>query len=62
MNYYTNKGESLANSFYSKEVKEQVVELETKYETIKKEKEIAFQKEEILENELKIKNRKINTR
>ena len=59
MNYYTNKGESLANSFYSKEVKEQVVELETKYETIKKEKEIALQKEQILANELAIKNRNI---
>ena len=36
MNYYTAKGEGLAISFYSKEVKEQVVELETKYETEKK--------------------------
>lgn len=59
MNYYTNKGEGLANSFYSKEIKEQVVELETKYETVKKEKEIALQKEQILANELAIKNRNI---
>lgn len=59
MNYYTAKGEGLAISFYSKEVKEQVVELETKYETAKKEKEILLQKEQILANELAIKNRNL---
>lgn len=59
MNYYTAKGEGLAISFYSKEMKEQVVELETKYETEKKEKEIAQQKEQILESELAIKNRNL---
>ncbi|MDT7830954.1 tetratricopeptide repeat protein [Flavobacteriaceae bacterium S356] len=59
MNYYTAKGEGLAISFYSKEVKEQVVELETKYETAKKEKEILQQKEQILANELAIKNRNL---
>lgn len=59
MNYYTGKGEGLAISFYSKEIKEQVVELETKYETEKKEKEIAQQKEQILANELAIKNRNL---
>lgn len=59
MNYYTAKGEGLAISFYSKEVKEQVVELETKYETEKKEKEILQQKEQILANELSIQNRNL---
>lgn len=59
MNYYTEKGEGLAISFYSKEVKEQVVELETKYETAKKEKEILQQKEQLLANELAIKNRNL---
>lgn len=59
MNYYTGKGENLAISFYSKEVKEQVVELETKYETAKKEKEILQQKEQLLAKELAIKNRNL---
>ncbi|REE80815.1 tetratricopeptide repeat protein [Lutibacter oceani] len=38
-----------------------IFELETKYETVKKEKEIAQQKEELLKNELEIKNKNFYT-
>ena len=50
---------SLKEELFEKEKTKSIFELETKYETEKKEKEIAIQKEELLENELKIKSRNL---
>ncbi|MGB0890707.1 MAG: tetratricopeptide repeat-containing sensor histidine kinase [Flavobacteriaceae bacterium] len=52
-----NSYSKLKEELFEKEKTKSIFELETKYETEKKEKEIALQKEEILENQLKIKNR-----
>ena len=51
-NYY-----QLSDSIASIDVKNSVNELEAKYETEKKEKEIALQKQDLLDQELQIKNR-----
>ncbi|MEQ6123613.1 sensor histidine kinase [Pseudotenacibaculum sp. MALMAid0570] len=47
----------LNDSIASSDIQNKVNELETKYQTSQKEKEIAIQKQEILDNELKLKNR-----
>ena len=57
--YYTNKDEINSLNLVSEQRKKEIVELETQYQTEKKEKEIALQKKVILENELKIKNRNL---
>jgi signal transduction histidine kinase len=59
MSAYVHKAETLSNSYLSGEIKKGVIELETKYETAKKEKEILEQKEQILANKLMIKNRNL---
>lgn len=47
------------DSLYEDNKTKTIFELETKYETAKKEKEIAQQKEQLLKNELEIKNRTV---
>lgn len=49
------------DSLFVEEKTKTIFELETKYETAKKEKEIAQQKEELLKNELEIKNKNLTT-
>jgi signal transduction histidine kinase len=57
VNHYSDKFSILSNAYLSENITKEIAELETKYETEKKEKEIALQKEQLLESELKIKNR-----
>jgi signal transduction histidine kinase len=49
------------DSLFVEEKTKAIFELETKYETEKKEKEIAQQKEELLKNELEIKNKNLTS-
>ncbi len=56
---YHTKFYALNDSIASKEIKNKINELETKYQTTKKEKEIALQEQEILDQELKIQNRNL---
>lgn len=57
--YYQKKFEDLNDIIRNETITKQIVEIETKYETEKKEKEIIQQKEQLLESELKIKNRNL---
>ncbi|WP_347175500.1 tetratricopeptide repeat-containing sensor histidine kinase [Polaribacter uvawellassae] len=57
--FYQKKYDDLNNIIRNENVTKQVAEIETKYETEKKEKEIALQKEQLLESELKVKNRNL---
>lgn len=52
---YTTLNDSIASS----DIQNRINELETKYQTSQKEKEIAIQKQELLDQELKIKNRNL---
>ena len=56
---YLFKLKTIQESLTSNEIKEKISNYEVKYETEKKEKEIAIQKEQLLENELTIKNRNL---
>ena len=59
VNYYSDKYTKLNSLYISENQSDKILELETKYQTEKKEKEIAKQKEELLEQELAIKNRNL---
>ncbi|OSY86906.1 hypothetical protein WH52_14070 [Tenacibaculum holothuriorum] len=50
---------TMQDSILNSRITKEIAEVQEKYNTAKKEKEIALQKEEILENELKIKNRNL---
>ena len=56
---YLFKLKEIEDSLTSNEVKDKISNYEVKYETAKKEKEIAVQKEQLLEQELAIKNRNL---
>ncbi|QNM84672.1 tetratricopeptide repeat protein [Polaribacter pectinis] len=56
-NIYLNKYIISKDSLFEKEKSKDIAEIQTKYETTKKEAQIAIQKEKLLENELAIKNR-----
>lgn len=57
--FYFNEYSQLQDSLLSKEILSQVSNYETQYKTEKKEKEIAIQKQELLNQELKLKNRNL---
>ncbi|WP_417201487.1 tetratricopeptide repeat-containing sensor histidine kinase [Bizionia sp.] len=57
--WYQTKFNELETELNSEKVIKQIAEIETKYETEKKEKEIAVQKEQLLKNELLIKNKNL---
>ena len=57
--FYSDKYSNLNSIYTSENQIKKISEIETKYETEKKEKEIAQQKEQLLENEIKIKNRNL---
>ena len=59
--YYFAKFEHLNDSIYNNKVIAKITDIETKYKTAEKEKQIAIQKEELLEKELAIKNRNLYT-
>lgn len=59
VNFYIDKYNIENNKFLADSKTKEITELETKYQTAKKEKEIALQKEELLENQLAIKNRNL---
>ncbi|QOD60178.1 sensor histidine kinase [Polaribacter haliotis] len=58
-NFLAEKNIRLKDSLFSLNNAKEIANLETKYQTIKKEKEIAIQKEQLLEQELAIKNRNL---
>lgn len=58
---YINRLRDLEKSITTKEINNKISKYEVKYETEKKEKEIAQQKEELLEQKLVIKNRNLYT-
>ena len=57
--FYQKKYDDLNDVIRNENVTKQITEIETKYETEKKEKEIAIQKEQLLESKLKVKNRNL---
>ena len=57
--FYQKKFDDLNNIIRNENITKQIFEIEAKYETEKKEKEIAIQKEQLLESELTIKNRNL---
>ena len=57
--YYQEKYIQMRDTILNSKIVSQVSNFETKYETEKKEKEIAVQKQELLDQELKIKNRNL---
>ena len=59
--HYFTKFEYLNDSIYNNKVIAKITDIETKYKTAEKEKQIAIQKEELLEKELAIKNRNLYT-
>ena len=61
VSYYFSKYDSINNSIYNKQTVEKIADIETKYKTAEKEKQIATQKKELLEKELAIKNRNLYT-
>ena len=58
-NIYLNKYIISKDNLFEKEKSKDIAEIQTKYETSKKEAKIAIQKEELLEKELAIKNRNL---
>ena len=57
--FYQKKYDDLNNIIRNESVTKQILEIDTKYKTEKKEKEIVIQKEKILEQELAIKNKSL---
>ncbi|UMB53233.1 sensor histidine kinase [Lutibacter sp. A64] len=57
--YYQKMYALMQDSIFNSRVTKEITEIQEKYETEKKEKEIAKQKEELLKNELEIKNKNL---
>ncbi|MCL7755050.1 sensor histidine kinase [Polaribacter sp. Z022] len=59
--YYQKKYDNLNNQILNSNITKQITEIEAKYKTEKKEKEISIQKEKLLKQELALKNKTLYT-
>ncbi|MEO9570062.1 MAG: sensor histidine kinase [Polaribacter sp.] len=59
LDFYFKKYEQINDSLYNKQIVEQIADIDTKYKTAEKEKEISIQKEQLLSQELSIKNKSL---